>query len=152
EHQKPDEAGHYHSANALQESLTMADKANKWFHDLNDQVMAGAALTYKGRAHIALAELHKAPSGVLTDRSRRDLKDATGELDEAYKSQQKGERRIGKAYALQAEGLLAEAQGDHKQAINHYQDSYCLYQAMSPEHRHRVEVTQSLKMLHAWPP
>src|SRR5208283_150805 len=43
EHQKPDEAGHYHSANALQESLTMADKANKWFHDLNDQVMAGAA-------------------------------------------------------------------------------------------------------------
>jgi tetratricopeptide (TPR) repeat protein len=128
-------------------SLHFAEQANRDFHLLNDSIMEGATLTYIARVNIGRASAHKNEDKAVE--STREFRTAAELLDKAVKSQRDSERRIGEAYALQAYGLLFESEGDKKQAIGKYQESYCLYTSIQVEgtHAHMKDVAKSIRGL-----
>jgi tetratricopeptide (TPR) repeat protein len=128
-------------------SLHFAKQAKSDFHGLNDWVMEGATFTYMARVDISRASAHKNEGKAVE--STREFRDAAELLDKAVKSQRDSERRIGEAYALQAYGLLFESEGDKKQAIGKYQESYCRYTSIEvePTHVHMREVAKSIRGL-----
>jgi len=132
-------------------SLRFAEQANNDFHLLNDRIMEGATLTYKARVNISRALAHKKTGR--TAESASEFEAAAKLLNEAYDTQHRSERRIGEAYALQAYGLLFDSEGDTKQAIRKYQESYCLYTSIeaADTHVHMREVASRIKYLGGQP-
>ena len=119
---------------SLDQAGAWAQDAKKKFQELHDPVMSAAANTYLARVDIEQNKLDQARSY----------------LDEALQVQRNAERKIGEAYALQAMGMLEEAQGNPEEANKQYAASYCVYKSIkvADGHRHYNEVKVRLLALH----
>jgi tetratricopeptide (TPR) repeat protein len=136
----------------VNKSLEEAEAAANGFADLNDKVMHGASLTYQARAHIIRGVDSRNKDE--KDRSKEEFRQAGAELEEAYKSQLDSDRRIGQAYALQAKGMLFEAQDNFCEGLKYYKESFNIYASIGSISIHKNEVEESvlkLQSLHPCP-
>jgi len=133
----------------LGRGLESAKEAAEKFLQINDKVMHGAALTYEARFGIVQAVADKTQGKAA--QSVGEFQDAREKLKEAYESQRQSNRKIGQAYALQAMGLLYEAQARRKDAAERYKEAYCVYDSMNSKSIHRCEVEMNMRSLGEWP-
>jgi tetratricopeptide (TPR) repeat protein len=131
----------------LHYSRGAAADARGQFELVNEPVMAGAADTYLARVDIESGEIDKRRG--LSIQADSEFLRARHELQEGFNVQSNAERKIGMAYALQAFGILADAQGRSDAAANDYTKSYCLYYEIKvdEQHRHYLEVKDRLRSM-----